>query len=107
MRSRRRPLRIDPAVGEVTRCFLIEGKVQGVFFRQSARIEAQRLNLSGTVRNLSNGSVEVIARGEAAALDALREWLGRGPKSARVDAVLEQPVVEEPQIPVPGEFLVR
>jgi acylphosphatase len=93
-------------VGERTRRYLIEGKVQGVFFRQSTRIEAQRLKLSGSVRNLSNGSVEVIARGDAAALDALRDWLGRGPIHARVDAVQEMADVQ-PQIPAPGDFVVR
>jgi acylphosphatase len=94
-------------VGEVTRRYLIGGKVQGVFFRQSARIEAQRLRLSGMVRNLSNGNVEVIARGNAAALDVLRAWLEKGPSQARVDDVREATDAQEPQIPEPGAFVVR
>jgi acylphosphatase len=94
-------------VGEVTRRYLIAGKVQGVFFRQSARIEAQRLRLSGMVRNLSDGNVEVIARGSAAALDVLRAWLETGPSQARVDAVREAADAQEPQIPEPGAFVVR
>jgi acylphosphatase len=94
-------------VGEATRRYLIAGKVQGVFFRHSARIEAQRLGLSGVVRNLSNGNVEVIARGNAAALDALRAWLEHGPRQARVDEVREASDAQELQIPEPGAFVVR
>jgi acylphosphatase len=94
-------------VGEITRRYLIEGKVQGVFFRQSTRIEAQRLKLSGTVRNLANGSVEVIARGDATAMKALGDWLAKGPTHARVDAVQEIIDSEMPQIPAPGQFVVR
>jgi acylphosphatase len=81
--------------------------VQGVFFRQSTRIEAERLGLHGMARNLSDGSVEVIARGDAAALDALHDWLKRGPSQARVDAVRETADTAEPQIPAPGKFVVR
>jgi acylphosphatase len=92
---------------EVTRRFLIAGKVQGVFFRQSTRLEAERLGLHGMARNLPNGSVEVIAHGEAAAVDALRAWLAHGPSQARVAAVQEANDAQTPQIPVPGKFVVR
>jgi acylphosphatase len=91
----------------VTRRYLILGKVQGVFFRQSARIEAERLGLHGMARNLANGSVEVIAQGDAAALDALHAWLKKGPSQARVDEVREATDVPEPEIPAPGRFVVR
>lgn len=93
-------------MSEVTRRFLVMGRVQGVYFRQSARIEAERLRLSGFARNLANGCVEVIARGDGAALDELRAWLGKGPTQARVDAVQEAADVAEPQIPKPGAFVV-
>jgi acylphosphatase len=76
-------------MARVSRCFLITGKVQGVYFRHSTRLEAQRLGVGGVARNLSDGSVEVIAHGEPAALDSLREWLSQGPPMARVDGVLE------------------
>ena len=91
----------------MTRRYLILGKVQGVFFRQSARIEAERLGLHGVARNLSNGSVEVIAQGDATALDALHAWLKKGPSEARVDEVREPNDGQMPQIPVPGKFVVR
>ena len=65
----------------------VRGRVQGVFFRASTRQEARRLGLSGHARNLPDGSVEVLACGPAHALEALRDWLGRGPPAARVVSV--------------------
>ena len=69
------------------RGFRVFGKVQGVFFRHSTRIEAERLGVRGLVRNLADGSVEVAVQGEAAAVQALREWLKVGPSQARVESV--------------------
>ncbi|MBJ6759228.1 acylphosphatase [Myxococcaceae bacterium JPH2] len=65
----------------------IRGKVQGVSFRESARAEAQRLGLTGWVRNLSDGSVEAVAEGEPAALELFIQWSHRGPRSAHVTEV--------------------
>jgi acylphosphatase len=79
----------------VTRRYLIVGKVQGVFFRQATRLEALRLGIRGSARNLSDGSVEVMAQGAAAALEELAAWLRRGPKGARVDGIQ---TIEEAQI---------
>ncbi|HTV97897.1 MAG TPA: acylphosphatase [Steroidobacteraceae bacterium] len=76
-------------MNEVSRRFRITGKVQGVYFRHSARIEAQRLGLRGYARNLCDGSVEVAAQGAPAAVEQLHAWLHRGPRSARVEAVEE------------------
>lgn len=70
--------------------FNVRGRVQGVFFRASARTEAQRLGLTGYAKNLSDGSVEVLACGAANALDELGLWLRRGPPAARVDAVVRE-----------------
>ncbi|MGY3263978.1 acylphosphatase [Lysobacter sp. HA35] len=67
--------------------FLIEGRVQGVAFRAYTRHEAQRLGLSGHARNLPDGRVEVVAHGDAAAIDELAAWLAHGPPLARVEAV--------------------
>jgi acylphosphatase len=74
-------------LSEVIRGFRVFGKVQGVFFRHSTRIEAEKLGLRGIARNLADGSVEVFAQGDAARVLALREWLKLGPAQARVDAV--------------------
>ena len=65
----------------------VTGLVQGVFYRQSTAGEAARLGLSGTVRNLADGSVEVVAEGPREAVHALAEWCRRGPPAARVDGV--------------------
>lgn len=67
--------------------FLIEGRVQGVFFRASTREQARRLGLAGIARNLADGRVEVIAAGEAEAIETLAGWLHHGPPQARVDRV--------------------
>jgi acylphosphatase len=85
---------------EIVRRFLVIGKVQGVYFRHSARLEAKRLNLRGLARNLPDGSVEVLAQGSASALEALHQWLKRGPAQARVDSVLETNAAgHKPEIP--------
>jgi acylphosphatase len=70
--------------------FLVAGRVQGVFFRASARAEALRLGLGGHARNLADGRVEVLACGPTAALDAFERWLAVGPPAARVDAVVRE-----------------
>ena len=67
--------------------FLVRGKVQGVWFRASTRDEALMLGLRGYARNLSNGDVEVLAVGDADAIDRLAVWLQQGPPMARVDAL--------------------
>ena len=76
-------------MSEATRRFRVTGKVQGVFFRHSTRLEAERLVLSGYARNLPDGSVEVAVRGAPDAVEQLYQWLHRGPRSARVAAVQE------------------
>ncbi len=67
--------------------FLVGGRVQGVFFRASTREQALRLGLRGHARNLNDGDVEVIAAGDADALDRLEAWLRTGPPNARVTRV--------------------
>lgn len=61
--------------------------VQGVFFRASAAQIARKLNLSGFVRNLSNGDVEVTAEGEEEMLKKMIEWCRQGPPGARVQNI--------------------
>ncbi|GAB1597133.1 acylphosphatase [Lysobacter claricitrinus] len=67
--------------------FIVEGHVQGVAFRAYTRHEAERLGIVGHARNLPDGRVEVVAHGDAAAIDELAAWLAHGPSHARVDAV--------------------
>lgn len=73
--------------------FRIGGRVQGVGFRAAVRRRALEFGLSGYARNLVDGSVEVLAQGELANIDALHHWLHRGPPHARVDDVRREPAV--------------
>ena len=70
----------------MTRCrkFRVEGRVQGVWFRESTRQQAERLALRGYAVNLPDGSVEVLACGEPGALNRLEQWLHQGPPMAQV-----------------------
>ena len=63
----------------------VSGRVQGVFFRAHTKHVAQSLNLTGWVRNLPDGRVEVVAEGEEKSINKLIEFLKRGPPLARVD----------------------
>lgn len=72
--------------------FVVRGLVQGVFFRASTREQARRLGLRGHALNLANGDVEVLAAGDADALDALEAWLRVGPDRARVDELLREDI---------------
>jgi len=68
----------------------VHGRVQGVFFRASARDKAQSLGISGYVENRRDGSVFIEAEGPEAALDALVDWCHQGPPRARVDSVEQE-----------------
>ncbi|MDP3785121.1 MAG: acylphosphatase [bacterium] len=61
------------------------GRVQRVLFRDAARRRAEALGLAGYVRNLEDGSLEIVARGEKNRVAELFEWAKRGPIFARVD----------------------
>ena len=79
----------------VRRRLRVTGHVQGVFFRDSCRQEAERLGVAGEGRNLPDGSVEVVAAGPGDAVEALVDWSRRGSSKARVDDVRVDE--EEPQ----------
>jgi acylphosphatase len=76
--------------------FLVRGKVQGVWFRASAREQAVRLGLRGYAKNLADGRVEVLAIGEDAAIAELGKWLWQGPRLARVEDVAREDPGEVP-----------
>ena len=77
---------------------LIYGRVQGVFFRATTVEIARKLGINGWVRNLSDGSVEVLAEGER--MQEFIEFLKRGPPAARVDKIK----IEESKEKVPKGF---
>ena len=73
----------------------VSGRVQGVYYRDSCRQMAQRLGLDGWVRNLADGSVEVVAEGPRDDVSALAAWCRTGPPRAEVSGV--EIVDEEPE----------
>src|SRR5690606_109922 len=66
---------------------VVSGRVQGVWFRESCRREAERLGVAGWVANRPDGTVEIEAEGDEAAVEALVRWAHRGPRLARVERV--------------------
>jgi acylphosphatase len=84
---------------------VVHGRVQGVSFRWNAREEARRLGLSGWVRNLPEGTVDVYAVGRDDALERFLAWLGTGPPGARVTRVDASWGTSPP--PPPGDFEIR
>ena len=80
---------------KISRLLRIRGKVQGVFFRESMRQEAQRLGVTGWVRNRKDGSVEALVQGEADLVAEIAHWAKRGPTAARVDSVEESALENE------------
>jgi len=91
----------------VTSCLhcYVSGKVQGVWFRQSAMERARGLGLTGWVRNLPDGRVECLACGSPEALARFRDWLREGPPLARVTALDCVPATA-PQPPL-DDFEIR
>jgi acylphosphatase len=72
---------------QITISIIVTGRVQGVWFRASAKNEADRLGLLGHVMNKVNGQVHIEATGESDALDAFVKWCHNGPDLARVESV--------------------
>jgi acylphosphatase len=70
---------------------IIKGLVQGVNFRYYTQREAQKNNITGWVRNLSDGSVAALFEGEEEDVEAMIEWCRHGPPSAKVQELVVQP----------------
>ena len=66
---------------------VVTGKVQGVCFRAAAKKRADKLGLTGWVRNLPDGTVECTATGQQEVLDQFVKWLHKGPQAAEVSNV--------------------
>jgi len=80
----------DQAV--VRRAVAVAGRVQGVSFRYHTVQQAERLGLTGWVRNHDDGSVRLEVQGPSSVVDELVRWLHEGPPHARVDGVQEDAV---------------
>lgn len=74
---------------------IVRGRVQGVFFRDTTRREAERRGVAGWVRNREDGSVEAVFEGEPDDVAAMVEFARHGPPGARVDELTEH--AEEPE----------
>ncbi|QQR90426.1 MAG: acylphosphatase [Myxococcales bacterium] len=66
---------------------VVRGRVQGVFFRASARREAKQLGLTGWVKNRPDGSLEALVEGEEGCVKEFLAWAQEGPTTSRVDAI--------------------
>jgi acylphosphatase len=97
---------IAPGKSTLVRRILVEGAVQGVGYREFTRRTALRLNVSGWVRNRSDGAVEALVRGSAAGVEALIAAMSQGPRFA----VVERLTVTESDEPLHDDgrtFVVR
>ncbi|WP_374487001.1 acylphosphatase [Zoogloea sp.] len=81
---------------DTARLLRIHGSVQGVGYRNAFHAQALHLGLAGWVRNRSDGTVEALVAGPAAAIDTIIEWARRGPPAARVSRV-EWETVDPPE----------
>ncbi len=77
---------------------IVNGRVQGVFFRMETRKAAERHGVTGWVRNKADGSVEAVFEGEKDSVEAVVQWCSHGPASAEVNDV------EVARQPYEGEF---
>jgi acylphosphatase len=82
----------------------VHGRVQGVFYRASAQLQAKELGVTGYACNLADGRVEVMVCGEASRVAAFIDWLWIGPTAASVSHVR---IVEHELPEAPSEFTVR
>ena len=76
---------------------LISGRVQGVYFRVFTQNKAKHFDIKGTVRNLPDGRVEIIAEADPLVIEKFIKWCHKGPVTARVDKVeIEDLEIDEP-----------
>ncbi|HTT39570.1 MAG TPA: acylphosphatase [Burkholderiales bacterium] len=69
---------------KVTKHVIVHGRVQGVGYRASTRLEAERLGVTGWVRNRRDGTVEAALHGRAEQIEQMLDWMRRGPAIALV-----------------------
>jgi acylphosphatase len=74
---------------------IVSGRVQGVWYRAHTRAQAVELGIVGFVRNLPDGTVEIVAQGEDAQVDTLMDWARIGPRMAEVTDVRVREMAED------------
>jgi acylphosphatase len=74
---------------------MIKGKVQGVFYRATARDEAEKLGLTGWIKNTQDGNVEAVVNGNREHIDRYIAWCWKGPSRAKVESVEVKDLQEE------------
>lgn len=75
--------------------FFVEGRVQGVFFRETTRRQAEKLDLRGYAINLPDGRVEIVAAGDPGRIEALERWLWVGSAQSKVSNVERADLAED------------
>ena len=75
---------------------IVKGRVQGVAYRYYTELKATELNLDGSVQNIEDGSVHILATGEDGSIDSLIEWCSHGSPASKVTelTVKEVPLIE-------------
>ena len=91
-------------MGKIAVRIVVCGKVQGVFFRQSTMKKARELGLSGYVKNLQDGAVQIEAQGSTEQIDELFKWCHIGPARAKVSSVHKEQI---DLFPVSDDFVVK
>lgn len=79
---------------------IVEGRVQGVFFRDYAQRQARQLNLKGWARNLPDGTVEIVISGSEGKVDTMIEWFNTGSPLSVVSAVQVEEILPTEKLPL-------
>lgn len=74
---------------------LIKGKVQHVFYRATAKGEAEKLRLTGWIKNTPEGNVEIVVNGSQKNIERYIDWCWKGPSRAKVESVEVKNLQEE------------
>jgi acylphosphatase len=83
---------------------IIKGKVQGVFYRASAKDVANELGIKGWVKNMPDGNVEILASGNKDQLEKFIDWCRQGPKRAAVKEII---ITSRDDSSLPGFFIIK
>ena len=83
---------------------VINGRVQGVFYRAETKKTADQLGIQGYVKNLPNGSVEAVFEGDSSIVNKMLEWCSKGPSAAIVENIFSEKIEG---LSIFEEFLIK